>query len=42
MFLTYLLRNKISNLIFLKDLDRWQTQKRVSEFPSLLAFLGYS
>ncbi|PAV20812.1 MBOAT-domain-containing [Pyrrhoderma noxium] len=25
-----------------EDLDRWQTQKRVSEFPSLLAFLGYS
>jgi lysophospholipid acyltransferase len=25
-----------------KDLDKWQTTKRVTEFPSLLEFLGYS
>ncbi|TFK43038.1 MBOAT, membrane-bound O-acyltransferase family-domain-containing protein [Crucibulum laeve] len=25
-----------------EDLDKWQTAKRVSEYPSLLEFLGYS
>ena len=24
-----------------QELDRWQTEKRVAQFPSLLAFLGY-
>ncbi|KAI0347445.1 MBOAT-domain-containing protein [Trametopsis cervina] len=26
----------------LADLDKWQTEKRVTAYPSLLAFLGYS
>ena len=25
-----------------KDLDKWQTEQRVVEYPSLLEFLGYA
>ena len=27
---------------FLQDLDKWQSEKRVIKYPSLLEFLGYS
>ena len=25
-----------------QDLDKWQTEQRVVEFPSLIEFLGYA
>lgn len=31
-----------SHLFISKELDKWQAEKRVAQYPSLLAFLGYS
>lgn len=28
--------------VYSQDLDKWQTEKRVVHYPSLLEFLGYS
>ena len=28
--------------IFVKDLDKWQMEKRIVQYPSLLEFLGYA
>jgi hypothetical protein len=31
-----------ANARLAQELDKWQTEKRVVEFPSILEFLGYS
>ena len=31
-----------SHLFISQELDKWQAEKRVAQYPSLLAFLGYS
>lgn len=35
-------RHYDTNRALLKDLDKWQKEKRVVQYPSLLAFLGYA
>lgn len=40
----YVIENSLgaTSLILYQELDKWQLAKRVTKYPSLLEFLGYS